>query len=156
MRSLISAPLTPDPSPDPLPRTPMSPNKTTGRGEETGKSCVLQPLLGLISLSLQKLGDQVSAVDSCPLCSAVVEKRQPVVIQAQQMQDGRVYVMHVIWLVDSAQTDLVGSADRLAGLDSAPGHPHSEAPGVVIASIALLVERRAAEFAAPNHQSVFQ
>ena len=44
----------------------------------------------------------------------------------------------------------------LAALDSAAGHPHREAPGIVIAAVALLVERRAAEFAAPHHQRVVE
>src|SRR3546814_2505991 len=48
-----------------------------------------------------------------------------------------------------------------ARLDTSAGHPHGKGPGVVIASVAINVQVPlavigAAEFAAPDHQGVFQ
>ena len=85
-----------------------------------------------------------------------MEKRQPFVIETQLIKYSRVDVVNVIGLVDSSQPDLVRGADRLPGFDSATGHPNGEAPRVVIAAVALFVERRPAKLAAPNHERVVQ
>src|SRR5437660_258033 len=42
-------------------------------------------------------------------------------------------VVHVAAPVDGAQSDLVGGAYVLAALDAAAGHPHGEAPRIVVA-----------------------
>src|SRR5215468_1664187 len=68
------------------------------------------------------------------------------------MQDRRVNVVDVRPFFNRAQTDLVRGADDLPSFDAAAGHPHREAPGVVIAPVAFLVERRTPEFTAPHYQ----
>jgi len=91
-----------------------------------------------------------------PLGAAVVLIGEPQMIEPQQPQDGRVNIVHMDGPLDGAQTDLVCSADRLSALDAAAGKDHGEAPGIVVAPVALLVERRAPELAAPDHQCVVQ
>src|SRR4051794_12071078 len=59
-------------------------------------------------------------------------------------------------LVDTPQADLIRRAEHLAALDSAACHPHREAPRVVVASVALLIERSAPELSAPNHQRIVE
>ena len=81
-----------------------------------------------------------------------MQERDVDVIQSQRIENRGVEIEHVGPLVDRAQTDLVRCADGLAALDAASRHPHRKSPGIVIASLALFVERRAAEFAAPDHQ----
>ena len=55
-----------------------------------------------------------------------------------------------------AQAEFVGAADGLAAFDAAARHPHREAGGVVVATVALLGHRGAAEFAAPDDEGVFK
>src|ERR1700730_16135905 len=58
--------------------------------------------------------------------------------------------------LDRAQTDLIGRTDVLPAFYTTAGHPHGEAPGIVIAAVALFIEWRAAELSAPDHQSLIE
>ena len=51
---------------------------------------------------------------------------------------------------------LSAGALSATGFDACARHPHREAPRVVVAAVALLVERRAAELTAPNDERVFE
>ena len=73
-------------------------------------------------------------------------------IQAETMQDRGVQVVDVDAILDGVQADVVGRAVADAALDAAAGHPDREAVGIVIAAVAALAHRRAAELAAPDHQ----
>ena len=53
---------------------------------------------------------------------------QPLVIEAQAMQDCRMQVMHVGWFVDDVKTKLVGRTERLARFDAAAGVPSRVPP----------------------------
>ena len=55
-----------------------------------------------------------------------------------------------------AQAEFVGAADGLAAFDAAAGHPHREAGRVMVAAVALLGHRGAAEFAAPDDERVLE
>jgi len=82
-------------------------------------------------------------------------------IQAQQIKDGSVDIVHVMRLVQRAQADFVGATDHLSAPHAAAGHPDGEPPGVVVTPGLLIVgaaldERSASEFAAPNYQRVVQ
>src|SRR5258708_4581821 len=90
------------------------------------------------------------------LKASVVEVRHALVIQSQKVQNRGVDVMHVTRPVHRAQSDGIGSPDGLAALDAAPGHPHAEAPGIMIASLAFFVEGSASKLAAPYDQRVLQ
>ena len=59
-------------------------------------------------------------------------------------------------VLDGAQAEVVGAADRLAAFDAAAGHPHREAGGVVVTAVALFGHRGAAEFAAPDDERVLE
>ena len=81
-------------------------------------------------------------------------KRESEVIEAQEVQDRGVNIVHVIRLLDSTQTNFVGRANGLTGLYTAARHPYSEAPGIVVAPIASLVERSTAKFSTPNDKRI--
>jgi hypothetical protein len=66
------------------------------------------------------------------------------------VQNGSVDIMDVDGLLDCPHPDLVSSSEVLARFDSAPGHPHREAPRIVVAPVAGFVEGRPSELAAPN------
>ena len=107
-------------------------------------------------MSGQRLFDHLTAVHGGPLGPAIMKISQIDMIQAKRVQHRGVYVMHVIGFLHVPEPDLVGCTDRLAAFDTAAGHPDRETPRIVVAPIAFLVERRAPEFAAPNHERLIQ
>src|SRR5262245_17043809 len=60
--------------------------------------------------------------------------------------------MDVRALLHCLQADLVGRADDLSALNPHPGHQDRNAPRIMIAPVALLVEWRAAELPAPGYE----
>src|SRR5258708_26914181 len=100
--------------------------------------------------------DYSSRHNSRALRPAVVQECHVHVIEPERVENGCVDIMHMRSLFDGAKSDLVGCADVLAAFDSAAGHPHTESPGIVIASLALLIEWRSAEFTAPDDQRILQ
>jgi hypothetical protein len=82
--------------------------------------------------------------------AAVVEERELLVVQTQQVQDGCVQVVDVNGSFDGVEPELVRSADDLAALDAATGEPHAEAEGIVISTVTLFGLRGATELAAPD------
>ena len=59
-------------------------------------------------------------------------------------------------ILDGLEAEFVGGAVSDAALEAAAGHQHGEAVGIVIAAVAAFGNRRAAEFAAPDHQGFVQ
>ena len=104
----------------------------------------------------QQFFDDATADDGGALRAAIVHMGELNMVKTQQMQHRRVNVVNVRGPFDGAQTDLIGGADRLTGLDAGPGKEHGEAPGIMVSPIALLIKRRAAEFAAPDDERLVQ
>ena len=86
------------------------------------------------------------------LVPSLVEVRQPSVIQANQAQDCRIHVMHVDGVLHRPADRTRRWNPARVRLDSGARHPHAERIGMVVAAIAPLGQRRAAELAAPNDQ----
>ena len=82
--------------------------------------------------------------------------RESLVIQAQQVQDRRVQVVHVHSTLNRLVTDFVGLAVAEARLDSTACQENREAAGIVIPAVVALIEGRPAELATPPHQCVIQ
>ena len=79
------------------------------------------------------------------------------VIEAEQMENGRVQVMHVDRIPDDVETEVISRAIGDAALHAASREEHGVASIVVVASVAAaLNHRRAAELASPNHQRVLE
>ena len=97
-----------------------------------------------------------------PEVAAGVAVGEALVVEAEQVQDRGVQVVHARGVLDGFEAELVGGAIDGAAADSAAGHPHGEAVRVVIAAelgLAVAAEldgRRAAEFAAPDHERVVE
>ena len=89
---------------------------------------------------------------------AGVEIIESVGVEAELVQDRGVEVLDVEAILDGRAAQLVGLADAGAPLDSAAGHPHGEAEGVVVAAGALgeLGGGLAAELAAPDDQGLIE
>src|SRR5262245_11106281 len=55
------------------------------------------------------------------------------VVEAEQMQEGRVQIMNVNWIFDCFESEFVRSAVNRAAFDAATGHPDTEAVRIVVA-----------------------
>src|SRR5262249_27051733 len=88
--------------------------------------------------------------------AAGVPERQPLVVQTHEMKNGRVQVVDVDAVLDGTEAELVRRPVGHAALDAAAGHPHREAPVVVVAAVAALAGRGAAELAAPDDERVVE
>ena len=79
------------------------------------------------------------------------------VIEAEEVEDGGVHVVHVDFVGDGVVAEVVGLAEGEAGFDAGAGEPLAEAAGVVVAAGAVaLGVGGAAEFAAPPDEGVFE
>ena len=83
------------------------------------------------------------------------------VVDAEQLQNRGMQVMHVHRVFGDVVTKIVGLADRHAGLDATPGHPRGEAARMMVAAVVVFGEPalaidRTPELAAPNHERVVE
>mgnify|MGYP003541572192 CR=1 FL=1 len=67
--------------------------------------------------------------------AALVAVGQPKVIDAEEVEDGRVEVIDVDGFLDRVVAELVGRAVDVPLLDARPGHPDREAVGVMVAAV---------------------
>ena len=77
-------------------------------------------------------------------------------VETEQVQDRRVEVVDVDFVLNGFVAVIVGQAVGEAALHAAAGHPHGEGFVVVVAPIVALRVRGAAKFAAPDHQRVLE
>ena len=79
------------------------------------------------------------------------------VIEAELVEDGRVEVVDVDFVLDCVKAEVVGLAVVDTAFDAAAGEPHGEGVRVVIAAIsAALGHGGATEFAAEDDEGVFE
>ena len=77
-------------------------------------------------------------------------------VEAEKVEHGGMKVVHVQAAADRFVADLVGCSVGVAGLGPATSKPSGKAAGVVVPSVLSLGEWRAAKFAAPPDDGVFQ
>ena len=87
---------------------------------------------------------------------ACVTIRQSFVIQAQQMQNRRVHVVHVNFILDNVIAKIIALSVDGAALNAAASEPHREGVRVMIPTIATLSCRRSAKLAAPPDERILQ
>src|ERR1051325_1495123 len=81
---------------------------------------------------------------------------QLLVVEAHQVQRGRVQVVNVHLVLHGGRAVMVGRAVGHAAFGAATGHPHGVASRVVAAAVGAVVAGRAAELAAPDDERVLQ
>ena len=92
-----------------------------------------------------------------PPRSAVVVVGEPFVVEAEQVEDGRVEVVDVDHVFDGLVAELVGGTEAEPMLDARAGEPGGEALGVVVAARGPLLERgHAAELGGPDDERVVE
>ena len=85
--------------------------------------------------------------------AAAVAEGQALVVEAEEVEDRGVEVVHVDLVLHGLVPELVGRAEREAGLHAGAGEPDGEAVGVVVAAGAVLLGvRGVAELAPPPDQ----
>ena len=95
------------------------------------------------------------------VCQSIVAALEPVrmtqMVEAQQMKQGGVQIMDMDRIGDDVKSELVGLSVDVSGLDPAPGQPDAEASVVMVATVvATLHHRSPTEFAAPDHERIFE
>ena len=89
--------------------------------------------------------------------AAIVAVGETFVVDAEQMQNRGVKVVHVDFVSHGHVTEFIRGPESEPGLGAAAGEPNGEAAGVVVAAGAVLFGlRSSAEFAAPPHEGVFE
>src|SRR5262245_36098131 len=114
--------------------------------------------LNATTSSRQHLFDDLSLHVREPKIPALETEGELGVLEAQQMQNGRVDVVHVRAGFDGAKTEFVRVTENLPRLHAAAGKPHRECFDVMIAArgLSVLTHRRPAKFPAPNDQRVVE
>src|SRR3974377_733022 len=86
-------------------------------------------------------------------------------VEAQQVQQSRMQVMNVNLVFGRFKSEFIGRPMNVAAARAAAGQPHAESVMIVITAIDFsgvgarrweLDRGRAAKFAAPNYQSIFE
>src|SRR5688500_1979912 len=83
-----------------------------------------------------------------PEVAAGVAEGQPLVVEAQQVQDRGVQIVDVYLVLHGSEAEVVGSAVGHAAFHAAASQPHGETPVVVVAAGSAFRGRSAAELAA--------
>src|ERR1700722_15155087 len=74
------------------------------------------------------------------LIQALGPEGQPLMIDAEEMQDRRIEIAHVDGIAHGVEAVVVGLPVGDSGLDPSPGHPGGEAAHVVVAAVVLAAE----------------
>src|SRR5688572_20014926 len=110
-----------------------------------GKCPAAPPVI--TSASCKQFAHDACRVDvSQSFIAAVQMVRDALVIQPQLMQDRRMQVGDHGAFIDSVIAEFIRGAISLTTANAAAGHPEAEALLVMIAPVARLADRRAAEF----------
>ena len=91
-----------------------------------------------------------------PEVTALESVGEPGVVDAEQVQNRRLEIVRVDWVLRDVVAEVVGRAVGHAAADAAAAHPDREAPAMVVAAEArlgevALHEHGSAELAAPDH-----
>src|SRR5207253_2162867 len=106
------------------------------------------------SLTDHPLNDR-SLVNACqPLVKAVVEKREPAMIESHQVKDRRVQIGNVVPVLNAFEAEFVRGANGLTAANTRAGKPHREAEPVVVSPglSDALAGGSSAKLAAPDEQ----
>ena len=109
----------------------------------------------LSRLSQDLLNDPTLLNSSQPLVQPAMEKRQPVVIQTHQVQEGGMQIGDMAALLDCLEAEFIRGAVSDSSFDAASCEPTAEALGMMVSSGPLGCWR-AAEFGSPDDQRILQ
>src|SRR5581483_1447665 len=87
-----------------------------------------------------------------PKVSARVAVGELLVIDTQQIENGRVQIVDGDTILDGFESELIGAAVYQAALGATARQPHGIAVRIVIAAIAIFGNRCPAEFSSPHDE----
>ena len=88
--------------------------------------------------------------------ASAVRVSEPLMIDAELMEDGGVKVMDGNRIHCRAMPELIGLAAARSAFDAGAGHPDEKPVGVVIPSLAFFGDGHASEFTAPDDESALE
>ena len=91
-----------------------------------------------------------------PKIPAAEAEREPFVVEAEEMQDGGVEVVHGADVFDGMHAQFVGRAVDGPTFHSPTGEPDGKAFGMMVASVATGRVRSATEFTGPDDERVVE
>src|SRR5262245_60873930 len=100
--------------------------------------------------------DELAVYVRQPHVAAAEAEREPLVIDAEQVQHGGVQVVHLDAVLHDLVPPLVCLAVVGARLRAAAGQPDSEAVLVVVAAVSALGERSPAELPGPEDERILE
>src|SRR5262245_5279536 len=120
-----------------------------------------EPVRATDVASCLELPDDLTAHVGEPEGPALVPIGELGVIEAHQVEDRRVEVVHVHRVLGDVVPELIRRPDRRAGGDAPAREPHGERARVVVAThvgwaLAPLVHGGAAKLTSPDHQGLFE
>src|SRR5690242_12296535 len=111
----------------------------------------------LRSFSRQKLADYIPMHVRQAKVAALKAVGQLGVVEAEQVEDRSVEVVHVDLVLRDVEAQVIAFADGDARLDAAARQPHGESVRMMVAAVvAPLDHGRAPELAAPDHESIVE
>ena len=115
-----------------------------------------QPLeISWTMLSDDLVDDTASDVGEAEIAAGGVE-REPTVIEAEQVENGGVEIVHVHGILDGGVAEFVGLAEGKPVAHAATGEPNSEALGIMVAAVGALGEWSAAELTSPPNKRILE
>ena len=106
--------------------------------------------------SCEDIASDVAADVGQAEVAAAVAVRQPLVIEAHEVQDRGVQVVDVHAVLDRLHPQFVRRAVNHAAFNAPAGQPHRETQAMVVAALGSFGVRCPAEFTAPDDQGVVE
>src|SRR5205814_6208804 len=91
-----------------------------------------------------------------PEIAAAVVEGEFLVIEAQQVKNRRVQIMHMHTVLNGVVSEFIGGAMNDAAFYTAASQPHAEPKAVMIPALGAFGSGSAPEFAAPDHEGIIQ
>src|SRR5207248_287381 len=120
-------------------RLPLTPASLPASGERGGRPRSRQKVVNDFAVHVRE-----------PEVAAGVAVGEPLVVDAEHVEQRRVQVVDRNALVHGAEAEFVRGAVAGPALEAAAGHEHGEAVRVVVAAVAAFGDGGAAELAAPD------
>ena len=90
------------------------------------------------------------------IVATTVTVRQLFVVDSHQVQNGRVQIVHVDFILDRVPAEFICSAIGHPAAHTAAGKPHRETKRMMFAAVRSFGSRCAAELASPKNQGIVQ
>jgi hypothetical protein len=88
--------------------------------------------------------------------ASTVTVSQSFVIDSEQVEQSRMQIMHMDFVLSGVKPKIIGCTITESGLDSRAAHPPSESVGIVVSTVISLGRGSSSELSTPYQQGVFE